>query len=240
MKLFLLLVTIVACFLSAFGQAIEQQLNVLGDPVATKVRVGDSYRMYYSWDIGFCYLTAVDSIGMSRAWVTVAHLFAERTNVSLEYVNEAGEQKIWYLNGVKYLRHDLCEVSFGHDSVYTKINLPWPGSGLDTSKIFFTALVKQQREWVYSLVDHKKYQILAIFTMITGEGKIEGFVIDRQCRPGDCGSGFIHVKNKELFITIRGLPTNQTLFDPLRERVRGISECTLVVHAGHQGAPAKK
>ncbi|GEM_PF-2921452 len=240
MKLFLLSATILACSISAFGQEIEQQVNFLGDPVVTKIRVGNSYRAYYSLDIGFCYLTAIDSIGMKKAWITVAHLFAQETNVRLEYLNLAGGPEFSYVNVFKYLGNDLCQVYLSHDSVYTKIDLPWPGSGFDTSKIFFTALVKNQSELVYSLVDHKKYQILAIFTMVTGEGEIEGFVIDRESQPGDCGSGFIMAKNKELFITIRGLPTKQTIFDPLRERVRGISSCALVVHAGHQGAPSKK
>ncbi|MDP2736724.1 MAG: hypothetical protein Q8O59_03005 [bacterium] len=236
MKLFLLVAVVMAAF-SVPAVSQQQQFGVLGDPVGTKVRIGDSYRMYYSWDIGFCYLTAVDSIGMKRAWVTVAHLFAQSSCVSLEYQNEEGEQKIWYLKVIRYLGHDLCQVDFSHDSVYTKIDLPWPGSGADTSKIFFTALVKN--EYVYSLVDRKKYQIIAIFNMVTGEGKIEGFVIDRECHPGDCGSGFIRYhKDKSQLMTIRGMRTDQAIFEPLRDRVRGISECALVVPVKHQGAPS--
>ncbi|MCX6785673.1 MAG: hypothetical protein NTZ18_02350 [Candidatus Komeilibacteria bacterium] len=234
MKLFLLLATILAYSVSTLGQETEQQVNFLGDPIATKVRVGDSYRMYYSWDIGFCYLTAVDSIGLKRAWVTVAHLFAERSSVCLEYVNNTGEQKTWYLNGVRYLGHDLCQVTFGHDTISAKIDLPWPGSGVDTAPIDFTALIKN--EVAYSLVDHKNYNILAIFSMLTEEGEIKGFVIDRESKPGDCGSGFIQGKDKGLFITIRGLPTDQTIFDPLRDRVSGISNCTLAVHVKHKHA----
>lgn len=237
MKLFLLVAVVIAAFsVPAISQ--QQQFGVLGYPVGTKVRVGDSYLMYYSWDIGFCYLTAVDSIGMKRAWVTVAHLFAEQTCVSLEYTNEAGEQKIWYLKMVRYLGHDLCQVDFGHDSVYTKIDLPWPGSGIDTSRVYFTGLVKN--EFVYSLVDRQKYQILAIFTMITGQGEIKGFVIDRECHPGDCGSGFVRYnKVKTQLITIRSMRTDQDLFEPLRDRVRGIYECALVVPVQHQGSPSK-
>lgn len=227
---YLIIFLFLAIGLPAIGQDYEVEM---GKAKITQVKVGKGYLDYYTWDIGFCYLTGIDSIGRKKAWLTVAHLFAERSSVSLSYFNKDGQPETWYLNDVKYLGSDICQFNLSRDSIDYELVLPWPSSGFDSSFLGLSITSLGKDELVHSLVDGKSYNILGAGRWLTTGGEISGLIIDRECAPGDCGSGFISKKSKKLYITIRGMGVDQQLVDILGDRAAGVSTCTFAVPVGH-------
>jgi len=213
---------------NCFGQERFYSGDIQKDVRATKVKTPEGIRIYYSWDIGFAYLTGLDLPKAKKAWLTAAHLFSNRKSVRLDYINKQGRPESWYLNQVKYVGNDICQFIMGQDTSAIKLELPWHGGGeIDRSPLDF--LPVEVPLTAYGLLDGKRHEVFALFAMMSPLGEIRGLAIARETKLGDCGSGFIIGEDKKLFITIRSLPTNQEQLDQFQAQLAGISCCALAV-----------
>ena len=175
---------------------------------------------YLTLDAGRAYITGYQRPGQKYpVWVTAAHLFSERQIMWAEL-----SRGNWFVDSLRYLGSDICQVYFGPDSVEVGGLVQFP----KVENLVFTGLgfypEPKKARW---LLDKKEYKALGYVVFnAANQDSIQGVIVKVKSRPGDCGSGFII--DNVLCIVIR-LLSRMVISNLPPEQVSQLDSCTLVV-----------
>lgn len=183
---------------------------------------------YLTLDAGYAYISGIQREGQKfPVWVTAAHLFMEPRVMWAEL-----EKGNWYIDSLRYLGNDVCQVYFGWDSLSVGPLINYPKEMISTPVTLGFYPEPKPAKW---LVDGKMYDAIGSATFkLSDQDSLRGVLVKASTKKGDSGSGFI-IEN-QLCILIRGLGSGSIPGLP-EEQLNLLEGCALVVPVNF-GKPA--
>lgn len=141
-------------------------------------------------------------------WLTAAHYFP--VSMKSEVMPTVLNGETLYINEVALLGSDVCIFRLGTDSTFVVKGFSPRGPKDSYNAQMDISLFDEPDRAIY-LANRLHYPVIGSITVHDPFGDIEGFLIDKDSKPGDCGTAFLY--DGALCIITKGLPAGMALPD---------------------------